>query len=159
MGQFLLLLLLLFGGKQRVDSIAYKNWIDCVGFSIMNALREFTFLFFFCSNIHVQTLWTNEWISNLFIFYFFKFLIQKIFWGMWENMDDIRLILWKLLCNCMWWLNDEWKHERETTHKVFRGSDKWTMSTMRKPMMATYYIKHLFYNEPNVEFIYERIIN
>ena len=105
MGQFLLLLLLLFGGKQRVDSIAYKNWIDCVGFSIMNALREFTFLFFFCSNIHVQTLWTNEWISNLFIFYFFKFLIQKFVCGACEK---IWIILGWFCESCCVIVCDDW---------------------------------------------------
>ena len=30
--------------------------------------------------------------------------------------------MWKLLCDCVWWLNDEQKHERESTHKGLYGS-------------------------------------
>ena len=31
-------------------------------------------------------------------------------------------IMWKLLYDCVWWLNDEWKHERESTYKGLCGS-------------------------------------
>ena len=104
MGQFLLLLLLLFGGKQRVDSIAYKNWIDCVGFSIMNALREFTFLFSaVLTSMYKLFELMNE--SLTFLFFIFLSFLFKNFFGACEK---IWMILGWFCESCCVIVCDDW---------------------------------------------------
>ena len=110
------------------------------------------------------------------IFYFFIFFLMAQTWMfslVWWNKTDKRNlwevkiigsdIMLKLLCNCVWWLNEEWEHERERehTHEDLFGSVWQLISTMWKPLVVTYSIKIFFFcdNKPNVGFIYWIILN